>query len=106
MDGQTNNTTSPRYNGYAAIIWQVKPDLVIETGIARGGSIIFLSSILELISQSGFNKNSMVLGIDIDIRKHNLNAIKKHPLSKRVKMIQMSIDDKIYVKVNIFIPEI
>ena len=45
----------------------------------------------------------MVLGIDIDIRKHNLNAIKKHPLSKRVKMIQgSSIDDKIFVKVKNF----
>ena len=43
MDGQTNNTTPPRYNGYAAITLAVKPDLVIETGIARGGSIIFLS---------------------------------------------------------------
>ena len=84
--------------GMQQLLWQVKPDLVIETGIARGGSIIFLSSMLELISQSGFNKNSMVLGIDIDIRKHNLNAIKKHPLSKRVKVIQgLSIDEKIFV---------
>lgn len=89
--------------GMQQLLWQVKPDLVIETGIARGGSIIFLSSILELIAQSGFNKNSMVLGVDIDIRKHNLNAIKKHPLSKRVKMIQgSSIDEKIFTKVKNF----
>src|SRR3990170_2789802 len=47
------------------IIWQVKPDLVIETGIAHGGSLIFSASMLELIG------NGEVLGIDIDIREHN-----------------------------------
>ena len=47
------------------IIWQVKPDLIIETGIAHGGSIIYYASLLELIGKGE------VLGIDIDIRKHN-----------------------------------
>ncbi len=66
------------------IIWEVKPDLIIETGIARGGSIIFYASILELLNQG------MVLGIDVDIREHNKKAIEKHPFYKRVKMIQGS----------------
>jgi len=77
------------------LIWQVKPDLIIETGIARGGSLIFSASILELIGKGH------VLGIDIDIRSHNQNAIKKHPMSKRIKMIQgSSIDTQVLNKVN------
>jgi cephalosporin hydroxylase len=77
------------------IIWRVKPDLIIETGIARGGSLIFSASILEMIGKGS------VLGIDIDIRKHNKNAIKKHHLSKRITMIQgSSIDTQIVNKVK------
>lgn len=66
------------------IIWQVKPDLIIETGIAHGGSIIFYASILELIGKGE------VLGIDIDIREHNRREIEAHPMFKRIKMIQGS----------------
>ena len=55
------------------IIWQVKPDLIIETGIAHGGSLIFSASMLELIGKGE------VLGIDIDIREHNRIEIEKHP---------------------------
>ena len=66
------------------IIWQIKPDLIIETGIARGGSLIFYASILEMLGKGE------VLGIDIDIRKNNKDAIEKHPLFKRIKMIQGS----------------
>jgi len=76
------------------IIWKVKPDIIIETGIAHGGSLILSASILELIGKG------KVLGIDIDIRKHNKNAIKKHPLSKRIQMIQgSSISKKVVKKV-------
>ena len=72
------------------IIWKVKPDLVIETGIAHGGSLIFSASILEIIGKG------QVLGIDIDIREHNKIEIEKHPMSKRIKMIEgSSIDKKI-----------
>jgi cephalosporin hydroxylase len=67
------------------IIWKVKPDLVIETGIAHGGSLIFYASMLELIGGNG-----RVLGIDIDIRKHNRVEIERHPLVKRITMIQGS----------------
>jgi cephalosporin hydroxylase len=71
------------------IIWRVKPDFIIETGIAHGGSIIFYSSLLELIGGDGH-----VLGIDIDIREHNRIEIEKHPMYKRITMIEgSSIDD-------------
>ncbi len=77
------------------LIWKVKPDLIIETGIARGGSLIFSASILELIG------NGSVLGIDIDIRKHNKNSIEKHSLAKRIQMIEgSSTDAQVLNKVN------
>jgi len=77
---------------FQEIIWQVKPDLIIETGIARGGSLIFSASLLELLGKGH------VLGIDIDIRKHNKVAIEKHFLSKRIKMIEGSSIDKEVIK--------
>lgn len=76
------------------IIWDVKPDIIIETGIAHGGSLIFSASMLQLIGRG------KVIGIDIDIRKHNKDEIKKHPLYKRIKMIEgSSVDPKIIKKV-------
>jgi cephalosporin hydroxylase len=71
------------------IIWKVKPDLIIETGIAHGGSIILSASILELL---GGDRH--VIGIDIDIRKHNRDEIEQHPLSRRIKMIEGSSIDE------------
>jgi len=71
------------------IIWEVKPDLIIETGIAHGGSLIFYASLLELISASGYG-DGRVLGIDIDIREHNRREIEAHPMFKRIDMIQGS----------------
>lgn len=79
--------------GTQQLLWQVKPDLIIETGIARGGSLIFYASILELIAQCGGPKDAKVLGIDIDIRAHNKDAILAHPMSKRIEMIQGSSVD-------------
>ncbi|MCP3890808.1 MAG: cephalosporin hydroxylase [Desulfobulbaceae bacterium] len=80
------------------IIWQVKPDLIIETGIAHGGSLIFSASMLELIGGDG-----RVLGIDIDIREHNRVEIEKHPMFKRITMIEgSSVDKKIAKKVHAF----
>ena len=82
------------------IIWEVAPDLIIETGIAHGGSLIFYASMLELLSASGLSDGE-VLGIDIDIRKHNLEAIEAHPMFKRIKMIQgSSIDPRIIDQVH------
>ncbi|MDP3465110.1 MAG: CmcI family methyltransferase, partial [Sulfuricurvum sp.] len=53
------------------LIWEVKPDLIIETGIAHGGSLIFSASMLALLEICGEIEKGEVLGIDIDIRAHN-----------------------------------
>lgn len=67
------------------LIWEVKPDLIIETGVAHGGSIVYYASLLELIGGEG-----LVLGIDIDIRKHNRDLIEAHPMMKRIKLLEGS----------------
>lgn len=67
------------------LVWRLKPDLIIETGVARGGSLVFYASMLELIGGPG-----IVVGIDIDIRAENRVNIEKHPMSKRIRMIQGS----------------
>ena len=72
------------------LIWSIQPDLIIETGIAHGGSLIFSASILELNAICGGCQNAEVLGIDIDIREHNRKAIESHPMFKRISMIQGS----------------
>lgn len=78
------------------IIWEVKPDLIIETGIAHGGSIIYYASLLELLGGNG-----MVVGIDIDIRKHNRELIEQHPMFKRITMLEgSSIDPAIVSQVH------
>ena len=85
------------------LIWTVKPDLIIETGIAHGGSLVFSASMLELNSACGGPKDAEVLGVDIDIRPHNRKAIEEHPMFKRITMIQGSsvapeIVAKVYAK--------
>jgi cephalosporin hydroxylase len=72
------------------IIWSVQPDLIIETGIAHGGSLIFFASMLELNAACGGPQDAEVLGLDIDIRTHNRSAIEAHPMAKRISMIQGS----------------
>lgn len=83
------------------IVWKVQPDLIIETGIAHGGSLVFSASLLELNAACGGPQDARVLGIDIDIRSHNREAIKRHPLSRRIDMIQGSaIDEVVMSKVR------
>jgi cephalosporin hydroxylase len=78
------------------IIWRVRPDLVVETGIAHGGSLIFHASILELLGGDG-----RVLGVDIDIRQHNRVEIERHPLFKRIDLLQgSSIDEEVFRQVR------
>ncbi|RKY08582.1 MAG: cephalosporin hydroxylase [Planctomycetota bacterium] len=78
------------------IIWQVKPDLIIETGIAHGGSLVISASILALLEITGVINKGKVLGIDIDIREHNRVEIEKHPMFKHITMIEgSSIDDTV-----------
>jgi cephalosporin hydroxylase len=72
------------------LIWSIQPDLIIETGIAHGGSLIFSASMLELIAICGGSQDAEVLGLDIDIRAHNREAIEGHPMFKRISMIQGS----------------
>ena len=82
------------------LIWQVKPDLIIETGIAHGGSLILSASMLAMIEycealEAGevldpSQPKRRVLGIDIDIREHNRKAIEAHPMAGRIDMIQGS----------------
>jgi cephalosporin hydroxylase len=72
------------------LIWAVQPDLVVETGIAHGGSLIFSASMLELNAACGGPADASVVGIDIDIRAHNRAAIEAHPLARRITMLQGS----------------
>lgn len=82
------------------LIWQVRPDLIIETGIAHGGSLIMNASLLAMLDYcDAVEKGEIldprapkrrVLGIDIDIRRHNRDAIEAHPMSNRIDMIQGS----------------
>jgi cephalosporin hydroxylase len=82
------------------LIWQIKPDLIIETGIAHGGSLVMSASILSLIDYCEAVENNLslvpiecrrrVLGVDIDIRAHNRAAIEAHPMAHRIDMLQGS----------------
>jgi cephalosporin hydroxylase len=74
------------------IIWDIKPDFIVETGIAHGGSIIFSASMLELIGGQG-----QVIAVDIDVREHNRKEIEKHPMMKRITMIEGSSIDPVIV---------
>lgn len=82
------------------LVWKIKPDLIIETGIAHGGSLVLSASMLALLDmeeaiQSGgmldpLRSRRKVLGIDIDIRDHNRAAIEAHPMCSRIQMIEGS----------------
>lgn len=82
------------------LVWQVRPDLIIETGIAHGGSLIMNASLLAMLDYCDAIENGekldpaapkrRVLGLDIDIRAHNREAIEAHPMSNRIDMIQGS----------------
>ena len=82
------------------IIWNVKPDLIIETGIARGGSLVLSASILALLDLSehlnlteshvGGIQKRKVIGIDIDVREHNRVALEEHPLFPWIEIVEGS----------------
>lgn len=78
------------------LMWKLKPDLVIETGIAHGGSIIFTASMMEMMGIDG-----EVVGVDIDIREHNKDLIEAHPMMERITMYEgSSIDPDVVEKVR------
>ncbi len=83
------------------LIWSIQPELIIETGIAHGGSLIFSAAMLELNAACGGPQDAQVLGVDIDIRPHNRQAIEAHPLYRRIGMIQgSSIADDVVAQVR------
>lgn len=71
------------------IIWESRPEAIIETGVAHGGSTIFFASMLELLG------DGIVVGIDIDIRRHNRIAIQEHRLSRRITLLDGSSTDEL-----------
>lgn len=95
------------------IIWETRPDLIIETGIAHGGSLVLSASMLALLDMTDAMEAGVsldprqskrkVLGIDIDIRAHNRTAIEAHPMASRIQMIQgSSIDPAVIDQVHEF----
>lgn len=93
------------------LIWNLKPDCIIETGIAHGGSVIFNASLLCLLElenaineKKGFDPSNplrKVYAVDIDIREHNLKEINNHFLKNRIELFEgSSIDKNIFNKIN------
>ena len=86
---------------FQELIWDIQPDLIIETGIAHGGSLIFSASMMALLEVFGLVKDPLVVGLDIDIREHNKKAIEQHPASKWIRMIEgSSVDQNIISQVK------
>lgn len=82
------------------LIWELQPDLIIETGIAHGGSLILWASLLELNAACGGPPHARAVGIDIDIRAHNRAAIEAHPMLRRITMIEgSSLDGSVIAQV-------
>jgi cephalosporin hydroxylase len=75
------------------ILWRVQPDLVVETGVAHGGSLLLSASILELLGGS-----RRVVGVDVDIRSHNRQAIESHSLARRISLIEGSSVDEVVLE--------
>ena len=79
------------------LILQIRPDLIIETGVAHGGSLVFSASMLELLGQGE------VVGVELELRPHNRKAIESHPLSKRIKLVEgSSVDQHVVDQVRRF----
>lgn len=78
------------------LIWDIKPDAIVETGVARGGSLILYASLLRLLGGDG-----IVVGVDIEIRPHNRAAIESHPLAGDVRLVEgSSIDPDVVAQVR------
>jgi len=77
------------------LIWKVRPDFIIECGLAHGGSAVMFASICELIGKG------QVIGVDVEIRQYNRAAITSHPMSKRIELIEgSSTDDSIVAEIK------
>ncbi len=75
------------------LIWRIQPRVIVETGIAHGGSLILSASMLELNAACGGPADARVVGVDIEIRPHNRAAIESHPMARRILMIEGSSTD-------------
>ena len=93
------------------LVWHIRPDLIIETGVAHGGSVILSASLLALLDYSDAAANGTMLdirtskrkvvGIDIDIRPHNRTALQSHPLARLITLVEgSSIDEAVVEKVR------
>lgn len=67
------------------IIWRTRPEVIVETGVAHGGSLVYYASLLELVGGEGF-----VVGVDIEIRAANRQAVENHPMKHRIRLIEGS----------------
>jgi cephalosporin hydroxylase len=84
------------------IIWTTQPDVIIETGVARGGSMVFLASMLQLIGKA----SGIVIGVDIDIRAHNRDTIERHPMAPMIRLVEgSSIAAETIEVVKSFVPK-
>src|SRR5579871_6054204 len=63
------------------VIWRVRPDVIVETGVAHGGSLVFYASLFEAMG------HGRVIGVDIDIREHNRTAIEAHRMAQRITLV-------------------
>ena len=81
-------------------VWATRPDVIIETGVARGGSVVFMASLLELMGGDG-----IVIGVDIDIRAHNRETIERHQMARRIRLVEGgSVDASTLEAVRALIP--
>ena len=78
---------------YQELIWSVRPEWIVETGVARGGSVVFAASMLALLGGAG-----RVVGVDIDVRPHNRRRIEEHPMAERITLIEGSSTDAAVVR--------
>lgn len=82
------------------LIFKIQPDIIIETGIAHGGSLIYYASLLELLGKG------KVIGVDIEIREHNRKVLERHPMFKRIELIEgSSISEEIIKKLEKMVPK-
>lgn len=82
------------------VIWSFRPDIIIETGVARGGSVLFMATLLNAMG------NGTVIGVDIDIRDHNREAIEHHLMGDRIRLVEgSSIAEETLNEVRALIPE-
>jgi len=77
------------------LLWKVRPDVIVECGIAHGGSLVFYASLMELMGKG------RVIGVDVEIRHHNRLAINNHVMTHRIELIEgSSIDPQTAQKVK------